>query len=75
MANSSSILPNNDAVAASSLLVEEDSQIWHNLKQAIASSSGFQSWQQEMQDSQSPQMTLDRQVRAYLRETLETLAY
>ncbi|MEL7034081.1 MAG: hypothetical protein AAFO04_00450 [Cyanobacteria bacterium J06592_8] len=74
MANSSSILPNNDAVGASGLL-EEDSQIWHNLKQAIASSSGFQSWQQEMQDSQSPQMSLDRQVRAYLRETLETLAY
>ncbi|MDY7020580.1 MAG: hypothetical protein SWJ54_04345 [Cyanobacteriota bacterium] len=74
MANSSSILPDNDAVATSPLL-EEDSQIWHNLKQAIASSSGFQSWQQEMQDSQSPQMSLDRQVRAYLRETLETLAY
>ncbi|MEB3281090.1 MAG: hypothetical protein VKK42_19410 [Lyngbya sp.] len=75
MANSSSILPENESVAAMGLL-EEDSQIWHSLKQAIASSSGFQNWQLEQQDSQEkPQMNLDRQVRTYLRETLETLAY
>lgn len=75
MANSRSILPDNESVAATPLL-EQDSQIWHSLKQAIASSSGFQSWQLEHQDSQQQsQINLDRQVRAYLRETLETLAY
>ena len=75
MANSSSILPENESVAAASLL-EEDSQIWHSLKQAIASSSGFKNWQLEQQESQqNPQSSLDRQVRTYLRETLETLAY
>lgn len=75
MANSSSILPENESVAATPLL-EEDSQIWQSLKQAIASSSGFQSWQLEHLDCDGrPPMNLDRQVRTYLRETLETLAY
>jgi hypothetical protein len=76
MTNSSSILPENESVAATPLL-EEDSQIWQSLKQAIASSSGFQSWQLEQQlDSDGrPPINLDRQVRTYLRETLETLAY
>ncbi|WP_413161530.1 hypothetical protein ACL6C3_23295 [Capilliphycus salinus ALCB114379] len=75
MANSSSILPDNESIPATGLL-EEDSQIWHSLKQAIASSSGFQNWQLEhLSTKQHPQMNLDRQVRTYLRETLETLAY
>ena len=41
---------------------------------AIANSSGFKGWKQQ----QSPSLTassLDKQVRLYLRETLETLAY
>lgn len=54
----------------------EDSQIWHNLKQAIAASSGFQRWQLEQQTQEDCQSrTLDQQVQRYLRETLETLAY
>lgn len=54
----------------------EDSQIWDSLKEAIGMSSGFQRWQLERNfDSQPENATLDRQVRAYLRETLETLAY
>ena len=54
----------------------EDQAIWENLRNAIAQSSGFTSWQIEngVQDSES-QETLDEQVRNYLRETLETLAY
>jgi len=53
-----------------------DLEIWSNLRQAIASSSGFQRWQLERNDETRPQDTnLDHQVRRYLRETLETLAY
>lgn len=55
----------------------EDTQIWHNLKSAIAASSGFQRWQLERlnMDAQLRELGLDNQVRRYLRETLETLAY
>ncbi len=54
----------------------EEPQIWDNLKQAIATSSGFQRWQLEcLVDAQFLQLSLDYQVRRYLRETLETLAY
>ena len=54
----------------------QDSQIWDNLKQAIASSSGFQRWQLEHRVGESLQdYSLDSRVRRYLRETLETLAY
>ncbi len=61
-----------------------DSEIWESLKQAIASSSGFQRWQLERgTDAQvsnaqenNPQVNgLDALIRRYLRETLETLAY
>ncbi|NJK36337.1 MAG: hypothetical protein HC920_00335 [Oscillatoriales cyanobacterium SM2_3_0] len=53
-----------------------DSQIWQSLKQAIAASSGFQRWQQDHEQAESLiELTLDRQVKIYLRETLETLAY
>jgi hypothetical protein len=56
--------------------LSQDNEIWNSLKQAIAASSGFQRWQiehpvtEELQD-----YSLDRRVRRYLRETLETLAY
>ncbi len=51
--------------------------IWEQLKSAIASSSGFHRWQLERHsfDSQLQSLSLDHQVRSYLRETLETLAY
>ncbi|MCJ8279642.1 MAG: hypothetical protein MJK14_06840 [Rivularia sp. ALOHA_DT_140] len=54
-----------------------DAEIWNNLKQAIAISSGFQRWQMEQVQSGDnfDQITLDEQVQRYLRETLETLAY
>lgn len=60
-----------------------DSLIWDSLKLAIADSSGFKCWQDdhleadpasETEDSVAPQL-LDVQVRHYLRQTLETLAY
>ncbi|MEI6428864.1 MAG: hypothetical protein WCO45_10855 [Pseudanabaena sp. ELA607] len=47
---------------------------WHNLRQVIAASSGFETWS----DSRSVgavDHNLDELVRRYLRETLETLAY
>lgn len=55
----------------------EDAQIWDSLKQAIAATSGFQRWQLEGLNlhSQPQELNLDHQVRRYLRETLETLAY
>ncbi|MEP1057875.1 MULTISPECIES: hypothetical protein [Cyanophyceae] len=53
-----------------------DSEIWHNLKQAIAASSGFERWQLERNtDGRLSGLNLDHLVRYYLRETLETLAY
>ena len=48
-------------------------EIWSSLRQAIAKSSGFQSWQHER--AIGSDVELDRQVRRYLKETLETLAY
>ncbi|MBW4650505.1 MAG: hypothetical protein KME06_17720 [Kastovskya adunca ATA6-11-RM4] len=54
----------------------EDRHIWDSLKQAIAASSGFQNWQREQSlGNQRQGHSLDQQVRWYLRETLETLAY
>lgn len=51
-------------------------EIWTNLKQAIATSSGFQRWQIEGQtDENLAALSLDHRVQRYLRETLETLAY
>lgn len=53
-----------------------DDMIWDNLKQAIASSSGFQRWQAERAISpSSSDLGLEQLVSRYLRETLETLAY
>ena len=51
----------------------EHREIWLSLRQAIATSSGFQSWQQER--NIRAEVDLDKQVRRYLSETLETLAY
>lgn len=51
----------------------KDRAIWENLRAAIATSSGFQRWQQE-RDTDSTN-NLDLTVRCYLKETLETLAY
>lgn len=52
---------------------QQDREIWLSLQRAIAKSSGFQRWQQEKNLSVTPD--LDIQVRRYLEETLETLAY
>ena len=54
----------------------KDSEIWGSLKSAIGASSGFQRWQLELNfERQQQNATIDQQVRSYLRETLETLAY
>ncbi|MGA9382172.1 MAG: hypothetical protein WBV73_25710 [Phormidium sp.] len=60
--------------AASNIPAINDAQIWDNLKEAIASCSGFERWQFEQQLDQDD-TSLDYRVRRYLRETLETLAY
>ncbi len=52
---------------------KQDSEIWFSLRQAISKSSGFQSWQEEREVNN--ETNLDAQVRRYLEETLETLAY
>jgi hypothetical protein len=54
----------------------EDHAIWASLKQAIAKSSGFSQWLQDQDlDEIKTKTTIDQQVRLYLKETLETLAY
>lgn len=55
----------------------EQPQTWDHLKNAIAATSGFQRWQRECLSLDDPLQdpSLDYQVRRYLRETLETLAY
>ncbi|MEM7579771.1 MAG: hypothetical protein ACFB02_18170 [Mastigocoleus sp.] len=53
---------------------EKDSEIWYSLKSAIAATSGFERWQME-RNLQLQDLSLDKQVQFYLRETLETLAY
>lgn len=57
--------------------LKDDTDIWNNLKQAIAISSGFQRWQMEQvqSGSQIEQLSEESQVQRYLRETLENLAY
>lgn len=51
----------------------QDEEIWYSLQQAIFKSSGFQSWKQER--NVNVKESLDVQVRRFLEETLETLAY
>ncbi|MEL6437791.1 MAG: hypothetical protein AAFQ80_00850 [Cyanobacteria bacterium J06621_8] len=62
-----------DSTIASQVEKEQNQAIWISLRQAISKSSGFQSWQQErgLQNLED----LDSQVKHYLQETLETLAY
>ncbi len=49
---------------------------WQHLKQAIATSSGFQRWRATLTTGRAAgDRSLDEQVRLYLRETLDTLAY
>ncbi|NER32431.1 MAG: hypothetical protein F6J89_33775 [Symploca sp. SIO1C4] len=55
--------------------ISRDARIWDDLKQAISSSSGFQSWRSEQNVARYQGQNLDYLVRHYLRETLETLAY
>nr|WP_290221552.1 hypothetical protein [Trichocoleus desertorum] len=66
--------PRSTSAASSSL--SPDLEIWTHLKQAIATSSGFQRWQLEGKtDENLDTLSLDHRVQRYLRETLETLAY
>ncbi len=51
----------------------DDKAIWDSLKAAISASYGFQRWQIERAAEST--LNLEQQVRRYLRETLETLAY
>ncbi|GAA6615978.1 hypothetical protein [Scytonema sp. NUACC26] len=51
-----------------------NTNMWNNLKSAIAASSGFQRWLLE-RDDRVQKLRLEEQVQRYLRETLETLAY
>lgn len=62
----------------------KDPKVWSHLKQAIATSSGFDKWQRSRNvDTKGDpkdvvalqESVLDDLVRSYLRETLETLAY
>ncbi len=53
---------------------QADTEVWENLQQVIADCSGFQEWQAQQQKDVDVE-SLDQQVRSYLRETLETLAY
>ena len=66
MNNSSSTSPSHAA---------ENAELWQSLKNAIAQSSGFQSWQAEQSSSIAADASVEQLVRLYLRETLETLAY
>jgi tryptophan 2,3-dioxygenase len=66
----------DDCGDAKGVLQSEKPEIWNSLKSAIAASSGFQRWQLErLQMEAQQELSLDHQVRRYLRETLETLAY
>ncbi len=60
--------------ASSDRQFSHDTEIWNNLKCAIAASSGFQRWLLE-RDAQFQKLSLEQQVQRYLRETLENLAY
>lgn len=61
--------------SADSRTLSDHARIWQSLKSAIASSSGFKSWQGELTEGETDNVSLDYLVRRYLRETLETLAY
>lgn len=71
MENSSS----TTSSGASSDHAANNAELWQSLKNAIASSSGFQSWCSEQPASITADASTEQMVRLYLRETLETLAY
>lgn len=55
---------------------DQDQVVWDSLKQAISNSSGFRQWKGEHRlEDESDTPNFEYQVRHYLRETLETLAY
>jgi len=53
----------------------DHAQIWQSLKCAIANSSGFNTWKEELPHGEVEAAPLDHLVQRYLRETLATLAY
>lgn len=61
--------------SASNRPFSDNAQIWQSLKSAIASSSGFKTWKDELPVAEAETAPLDHLVRRYLRETLATLAY
>jgi hypothetical protein len=61
--------------STNSISLSDHARIWYSLKNAIASSSGFNSWKGELPLAEAEAAPLDQLVRRYLRETLETLAY
>lgn len=62
------------SMISSDKYAQKEQEVWESLQQAIADCSGFQQWQ--AQQEINPEIAaLDQQVRSYLRETLETLAY
>lgn len=67
---------NSAVFSKTKINLSNDNTIWTSLKQAIADSSGFKCWQQEQINEKDLDTPLsDAQVRHYLRQTLETLAY
>lgn len=61
---------------SSTFPLDQEQNLWENLKTAIADSSGFKRWQEEQLSNDSTQENnLDERVNNYLRETLEALAY
>jgi hypothetical protein len=62
--------------SASNLTEQSVELFWPQLKQAIATSSGFKRWVAERGvDRQEADSSADALVMSYLRQTLETLAY
>ncbi|MCM1985162.1 hypothetical protein [Lyngbya confervoides] len=62
--------------SSDSVSVQGDESFWPQLKQAIATTSGFHRW--ALDKGLNPQVKgedLDDLVHTYLKQTLETLAY
>jgi hypothetical protein len=64
-----------DTSSAAFTHVDQDAELWQSLKNAIAASSGFQSWRSEQIATITTATSDEQLVRLYLRDTLETLAY
>ncbi len=54
---------------------DKSATVWLNLQRAICNSAGFQRWKSELPSEETETTPLEKLVRCYLRETLETLAY